>query len=309
MKKSNKAKRVKHSHMYPPDLYKMVRLIYKSHGRYCVSSAIRFLQDHRIDTVDVLHNGYSKLNYVRWTEFFFSSMYPLSLTESCWKEHEKDLFDILTHAEELLEDISKTPNTYSRDRRGSRGNRTIAGYDHRRSDCVVIRQHFSLHFAVIYWARGDEFHMLKEFRTILEDTKANVTYLLKQEFADMLLVCDRRYPSSFYVHEMSYWRPIEWLYREAQGSMIEPTLAIFEDYVEFLRNFQPAGNKKVHEMLLCDAERQLLCLYKKLEVQLEKDLEKQSDSRSEILQSRDHYREKRNQLINTMLEGDETDEP
>ena len=305
MKTSSSSIQPKYRYMYPPDLYKMVRLIHKSHGEYGVSSAIKFLQDHRLDTVDALHNGYAKLNFVRWTEFFFSSMYPIKNTEHQWREHAEELLDLLILAECLLDDLSYTPNT------SVRGNRTVEGHDHSLSDLVVIRQSFSCHFAILYWILGDEERFRRECMTMLEDQKANLTYVLHQENAERCLDADKEYPSGFYIHVTSYWRPLSWIYHEAfamdsAGPVAASLIPVFEEYVEFLRNAEHGHNENSQalEILLHDAETQLLDLYERMNSSLEDEISLCEETKRGLYHSLSQFDERKEKHIHGEKTGE-----
>lgn len=241
---------------FPAEFREMCLVISSNHSDYCIPGAIRYLMDKRKEVEDA-DSGVSCYHYALWVDHFcITCLYPLEGRRKAWLDNLADLKRLLTTYEELLSDLF----LYVRTSGGHRTEETIL-YPY---DLICLSQRLNVYFYTYGQFAQDEKTCRDRLSLILEDSKANVSYLLVHENGAALFKNEWVEDDDFYYPGIEYWQePLSWLYHDAPAYNGEHGLvSAYSEYAEHLKTceFLPE-NKDVRRQLMAIAIMRLTKLH------------------------------------------------
>ncbi len=229
----------------------MANVLKGSADYYCSGAILNYLIEHmNITACDSFIYDTSPYDVINWIDKAFETcLFPLEIHEKEWKKHSKEIEQILSRSEELLQRLG--PPDYK------------IGYvtqynDESNVDIIGWSQKLNVYYSV-YYLYTEQWNKL-EFRLqlLLENTKRN----LKQ----MILFNEiENYTSEVEWTDYHYWgmdriEPINWLYREylPAGSSRKIYTRILENYALFLDDMRKnSSNSSAWSILHKRAEKKL----------------------------------------------------
>ncbi|MBQ3286608.1 MAG: hypothetical protein IJH45_01500 [Firmicutes bacterium] len=265
---------------FPHGLAELIHFTYSAlESKYVIPGVIKYVVDHMDDY------GQMPDDVLVWIDTIFSDLLtPLELADGRW-EDEDGIAALLSWAENTLSDIAPEalgePITES----------DLKDLPSGKTSYIVLLQHLHTYQAVQSFYTGDGLFRARLER-MLEDTKANITYLLTQSEDPEALYGKYLVEGLVYIQGMEpFEEPLSWAYHELGYDCSASFIAdVFKEYIAFLSDFPCAEEKKPFlNKLLARAERRLQDICRRaVEVlddniqELNEDLEAAEDQNREL---------------------------
>lgn len=242
----------------------LLKVVFHSSALQGVHDMIAFLQDYDAEKLDRL--GYSKIDYIAWTDEFFKILSCHS--PETVKLNADALEHILIRADGFLHDLGADYDRLAYTHRSEYGFRDD-------SDLVNIIQKFDFYYYVLYKCQNRIVDYSIKLASIYEATKRNMQYVLSHECPDKLMDLEFNGMEEFMSVEFIYWQtinwvlnwqiifdtyiqPMAWIRERDVNSMLIP---LYEKYVLFLSGLMEDNNRELCMKIIIENEKKLQSLY------------------------------------------------
>ncbi len=222
---------------FPEDLKNLFvnAFFFEGKEKYVFPGVLQYVLDNKVQ----VENGWlDKKTYLLWVDRLFTDLLMPCKDEEVWREHLDSIGDLLFFAEELINQMESDAWKHNRTEEDLL----------RKESMVYIAQNLQVFFSLYALIKEDEKLLERSLSRVVEATKANITYVLNKDDAEVLL---DMYGQSvilgfYYVPGNSFLDPLEWLSHEVSSYGDQPGYLIpaYDKYIAFLTKFPCAEEKR-----------------------------------------------------------------